>query len=79
MRKVSRQNSWCCFSQVEWLPQQGERAEISRYKHVFCDYCWYGCPSTSRPDFLARLRCIYGSKMLKVSGAQLLAQERERD
>jgi hypothetical protein len=30
------------------------------------------------PDFLARLRGIYGDKTLDVSGAQLLAQERDR-
>jgi hypothetical protein len=31
-----------------------------------------------RPDYLARLRAIYGTKMLKVSGAELLAEERNR-
>ncbi|MGH7815357.1 MAG: ribbon-helix-helix protein, CopG family [Candidatus Binataceae bacterium] len=29
-----------------------------------------------RPDFLARLRKIYGGKPLKVSGAELIASER---
>jgi hypothetical protein len=32
----------------------------------------------NRPDFLARLKKIYGNKILKVSGATLLAGERER-
>ena len=31
-----------------------------------------------RPDFLARLRAIYGTTVLKVSGAELLARERSR-
>ena len=31
-----------------------------------------------RPDFLARLKDIYGGKRLKVGGAELLAKERER-
>ena len=31
-----------------------------------------------RPDYLARLRAIYGTKMLKVSSAELLAEERKR-
>jgi hypothetical protein len=30
------------------------------------------------PDFLARLRAIYGRKILKTSGAKLLSRERER-
>ena len=34
--------------------------------------------SQPRPDFLARLRAIYGARMLKVSGAELLAKERSR-
>ena len=29
-----------------------------------------------RPDFLARLKRIYGSKKLRVNGAQLLEKER---
>jgi hypothetical protein len=32
-----------------------------------------------RPDFLARLRAIYGTRVLNVSGAELLARERSRD
>jgi len=30
------------------------------------------------PDFLARLKAIYGEKVLEVSGAELLAEERGR-
>jgi len=31
-----------------------------------------------RPDFAATLKKIYGDKKLKVSGATLIAQERDR-
>jgi len=30
------------------------------------------------PDFLARLRSTYGDKLLKVSGAELVAEDRSR-
>ena len=30
------------------------------------------------PDFMARLRRIYGNKMLKTSGTELLAMDRDR-
>jgi hypothetical protein len=30
------------------------------------------------PDFLARLRSIYGEKPLRVSGAELVAEDRNR-
>jgi hypothetical protein len=31
-----------------------------------------------RPDFLARLKQLYGAKLLEVSGADLLQKERAR-
>ena len=31
------------------------------------------------PDFLARLRAIYGDKVLTVSGADLVSSDRSRD
>jgi hypothetical protein len=31
-----------------------------------------------RPDFLARLRQIYGSRILDTTGAELIAAERDR-
>jgi antitoxin (DNA-binding transcriptional repressor) of toxin-antitoxin stability system len=34
--------------------------------------------SRKRPDFLARLRKVYGDKVLEVSGAELLSEERGR-
>jgi len=33
--------------------------------------------SAPRPDFLARLRKLYGSKQLKVTGAELISRERD--
>ena len=35
-------------------------------------------PRKTIPDFLARLRAIYGDKMLIVSGAELLPADRDR-
>ena len=35
-------------------------------------------PKARKPDFLARLKRIYGNKILRVSGAELLAEERAR-
>jgi len=30
------------------------------------------------PDFRSRMRAIFGNKKLKISGAKLIAQDRER-
>ena len=35
-------------------------------------------PRKTIPDFLARLRKIYGDKVLAVSGAELLSSDRDR-
>ena len=75
MRKVSLQDLRYRFAHIERLFQQGKELEITKRKQVIARLL----PVARRPDFLARLRRIYGSKKLKVSGAQLLAQERERD
>lgn len=67
------------FSEVERLLQEGEKIEITKRKRVIARLT----PVVSRarivrPDFLARLHAIYGSKLMKVSGAELIAQERSR-
>ena len=79
MRKASVRDLRYRFSEVERLLQNGEEVEITKRKRVIAHLR----PVVSRtpgrrPDFLARLRAIYGARMLRVSGAELLAQERGR-
>ena len=38
----------------------------------------FDASGSARRDFLGRLRQIYGDKQLKVSGAELIEQERYR-
>ncbi|MBI3667309.1 MAG: hypothetical protein HY236_13970 [Acidobacteria bacterium] len=67
------------FSQVESLLQEGEEIQITKRKRVIARLSPpESPPSPHRPDFLARLKKIYGKKVLKVSGAELLARERDR-
>jgi antitoxin (DNA-binding transcriptional repressor) of toxin-antitoxin stability system len=59
--------------------QAGQEIEITKRKRVIARLT----PARperapSRPDFLARLKAIYGSKRLRVTGSHLLSQERER-
>ncbi len=79
MRKASVRDLRYRFSEVERLLQDGENIEITKRKRVIAHLL--PVPSRAprqRPDFLARLRAIYGTKVLKVSGAELLARERGR-
>jgi antitoxin (DNA-binding transcriptional repressor) of toxin-antitoxin stability system len=65
------------FAAVENLLQAGEEVQITRRNRVVARLVSAGNAETGkRPDFLGRLRTIYGSKRLAVSGAELLSRER---
>lgn len=79
MRRASVRDLRYRFSEVEQLLQKGEEIEITRHKRVIARLVPVKPVAPLRwPDFLGRLRAIYGDKVLKVSGAELLARERER-
>ena len=67
------------FSKIEDLLDEGREIEITKRKRVIARLVPPSPPVRSkRPDFLGRLKKIYGDKVLAVSGAELLAQERDR-
>ncbi len=67
------------FAAVENLLAAGEEVRITRRKRVIARLLPPENRATAkRPDFLARLRKIYGRKRLAVSGAELLSAERSR-
>ena len=79
MRKASVRDLRYRFREVETLLHEGEVIEITKRKRVIARLMpVVARPPIKRPDFLARLRRIYGNKKLRVSGAELLAQERSR-
>jgi len=79
MRKATVRDLRYRFREVESLLREGEEIEITKRKRVIARLL----PSTAavpvrRPDFLARLKQIYGDRRMKVSGAQLISRERGR-
>jgi antitoxin (DNA-binding transcriptional repressor) of toxin-antitoxin stability system len=78
MKKASVRDLRYRFSEVERLLQQGEKIEITKRKRVIARLQPVRPAVCHPPDFLARLCRIYGDKTLETSGAQLLAQERDR-
>jgi antitoxin (DNA-binding transcriptional repressor) of toxin-antitoxin stability system len=67
------------FKKIERLLNHGEEVQITKRRRVIARLI----PETDetakeRPDFMARLRSIYGDKVLAVSGAELLALDRSR-
>jgi antitoxin (DNA-binding transcriptional repressor) of toxin-antitoxin stability system len=79
MRKASVRDLRYEFKKIERLLHQGEEVQITKRRRVIARLV----PETTEavkptPDFLARLRAIYGDKILAVSGAELLSSDRSR-
>jgi len=80
MKKASVRDLRYRFSVVEELLRDGKEVQITKRKRVIARLL---PPETQTghpelPDFRARHRKIFGKKKLKVSGAKLLAADRER-
>jgi antitoxin (DNA-binding transcriptional repressor) of toxin-antitoxin stability system len=66
------------FTEVEDLLREGKEIQITKRRRVIATLVPEpAAKSGVRPDFEARLRKIYGNKVLRVSGADLLAEERK--
>ena len=79
MRKASVRDLRYDFKKIERLLHEGEEVEITKRRRVIARLV----PERKRrakkiPDFLGRLRSIYGDKMLAMSGAELVADDRNR-
>lgn len=77
MAKASVRDLRYKFHEVEDLLRQGEEVQITKRKRVIARLVPERDKKTPQlPDFLARLRKIYG-KPLKMTGAELIAKDRE--
>jgi antitoxin (DNA-binding transcriptional repressor) of toxin-antitoxin stability system len=79
MKKASVRDLRYEFKKVERLLHQGEEVQITKRRRVIARLIPENLrPTVQMPDFLERLRSIYGDKMLRVSGAELIRQDRDR-
>ena len=67
------------FKRIERLLQRGEEIQVTKRGRVIARLV----PENSEagpemPDFLGRMRAIYGDKILEVSGADLISADRDR-
>jgi antitoxin (DNA-binding transcriptional repressor) of toxin-antitoxin stability system len=80
MRKASVRDLRYRFREVENLLREGEEIQITKRKRVIARLTPVKPTAPShRPDFLARLKKIYRGTPLKVSGAELVSRERDRN
>lgn len=79
MRKASIRDLRYGFKKIERLLHQGEEIQITKRRRVIARLIPEGGVGVVQlPDFLARLRSIYGEKPLPVTGAELIAEDRDR-
>lgn len=79
MKQASVRDLRYDFKKIERLLHQGEEVQITKRRRVIARLVPESTEATRKtPDFLARLRSIYGDKVLAVSGAELLSSDRSR-
>jgi antitoxin (DNA-binding transcriptional repressor) of toxin-antitoxin stability system len=79
MRTVTVRQLGCEFKKIECLLQQGEEIQITKRGRVIARLVPENTQSPPKlPDFCALVRAIYGDKVLKVSGAELVRRDRDR-
>lgn len=78
MRKATVRDLRYRFSAVEDLLRHGEEIQITKRKRVIARLLPPKPPaSVQPPDFLARLKKVFGKKRMKISGAEIIALDRE--
>jgi antitoxin (DNA-binding transcriptional repressor) of toxin-antitoxin stability system len=78
MKKASVRDLRYGFKKIERLLHQGEEIQITKRRRVIARLVPETTESAKIPDFLARLRSIYGDKVLAVTGAELISSDRSR-
>jgi antitoxin (DNA-binding transcriptional repressor) of toxin-antitoxin stability system len=76
MKSMSIRDLRYRFPQVEARLREGEAIAITRRKRIIARLVPERPAAARMPDFGARLKSIYGSRIAKVSGAELLSLER---
>jgi len=80
MTKASVRDLRYEFKKIERLLLQGEEIQITKRRRVIARLVpENGVMPKKMPDFEARIRRIYGDKVLAVSGADLISADRDRD
>jgi len=79
MTKASVRDLRYDFKRIERLLLQGEEIQITKRRRVIARLVPEGPEAAKKmPDFVARVRRIYGDKVLAVSGADLISADRDR-
>jgi antitoxin (DNA-binding transcriptional repressor) of toxin-antitoxin stability system len=79
MKTASVRDLRYAFKKIERLLHQGEEVQITKRRRVIARLVPESTAAAKEtPNFLMRMRAIYGDKVLSVTGAELLSADRSR-
>jgi antitoxin (DNA-binding transcriptional repressor) of toxin-antitoxin stability system len=78
MKTVSVRDLRYDFKTVERILLEGEEVQITKRRRAIARLVPEPAPPPKLPDFLGRLRAIYGEEILPVSGAEIVRMDRDR-
>jgi antitoxin (DNA-binding transcriptional repressor) of toxin-antitoxin stability system len=77
MKTVSVRDLRYDFPKVERILRSGEEIQITKRRKAIARLTPEPASRPPLPDFLGRLKEIYGDKILEISGAELISADRE--
>jgi antitoxin (DNA-binding transcriptional repressor) of toxin-antitoxin stability system len=77
MKTVSVRDLRYDFPKVEELLRSGEEIRITKRRRVIARLTPEPTPLAPLPDFLGQMREIFGDKVLKVTGAEIISEDRD--
>jgi antitoxin (DNA-binding transcriptional repressor) of toxin-antitoxin stability system len=78
MRTVSLRSLLRNSKEFDAILRFGETVQLTRNRRIIAQLVPEPAPVRSMPDFSARLKKIYGDRILEPSGAEIISQDRER-
>jgi antitoxin (DNA-binding transcriptional repressor) of toxin-antitoxin stability system len=77
MKTVSVRDLRYDFPKVEEILRSGEEIRITKRRRVIARLTPEPIERPPLPDFLGRMKEIFGDKVLKVTGAQIISEDRD--
>jgi len=77
MKSVSVRDLRYDFPKVEEMLRSGEEIRITKRRKVIARLTPEPTDRPPLPDFLAQMKEIFGDKVLKVTGAQIISEDRD--
>jgi antitoxin (DNA-binding transcriptional repressor) of toxin-antitoxin stability system len=77
MKTVSVRDLRYDFPKVEELLRSGEEIRITKRRRVIARLTPEPMDRPPLPDFLGQMREVFGDKVLKVTGAEIISEDRD--